>query len=69
MKGKLIIGLFIVCFFGQNAFAQSKNELIELGDNAYKNENYASAIYFYKKILDNRGLPGNNLVHPYEART
>ncbi|MCO6499419.1 MAG: OmpA family protein [Vicingus serpentipes] len=69
MKGKIILALFLGLLFSQGAFTQSKSELIELGDNAYKNENYASAIYFYKKIIENRGLAGGNLVHPYEART
>lgn len=49
-------------------FAQSKGEIIELGDKAYKNENYASAAYFYKKVIEKKGV-ASGLVHPYEART
>lgn len=49
-------------------FAQSKGEIIELGDKAYKNENYASAAHFYKKVIDKKGV-ASGLVHPYEART
>ena len=64
LKGCLII-LFVL--IGQLLFSQSKKEIIEQGDNAYKNENYASAAYFYKKVIDKKGV-SSGLVHPYEAR-
>ena len=65
LKGSLFI-LFVL--IGQLLFSQSKKEIIEQGDNAYKNENYASAAYFYKKIIDKKGV-SSGLVHPYEARS
>jgi OOP family OmpA-OmpF porin len=65
LKGSLII-LFVL--IGQLLFSQSKKEIIEQGDNAYKNENYASAAYFYKKVIDKKGV-SSGLVHPYEARS
>ncbi|PCI98251.1 MAG: hypothetical protein COB15_06295 [Flavobacteriales bacterium] len=65
LKGGLIILLILV---GQILFAQSKNEIEGQGDNAYKNENYASAAYFYQKIIDKKGV-SSGLVHPYEARS
>lgn len=64
LKAGLVI-LFVL--IGQLLFAQSKKEIIEQGDNAYKNENYASAAYFYKKVIDKKGV-SSGLVHPYEAR-
>ncbi len=64
LRVSLVI-LFVL--IGQLLFSQSKNEIIEQGDNAYKNENYASAAYFYKKVIDKEGL-SSGLVHPYEAR-
>jgi outer membrane protein OmpA-like peptidoglycan-associated protein/tetratricopeptide (TPR) repeat protein len=68
MKVKLIL-ILTGLLFVQVLLAQNKNEIIEFGDNAYKNENYASAVFFYKKIIDNKGLSSGNLIHPYEART
>ncbi len=65
LKGGLVI-LFVI--IGQLLFAQTKKEIIEQGDNAYKNENYASAAYFYKKVIDKKGV-SSGLVHPYEARS
>lgn len=59
--------VILLLLSGQLLFSQSKNEIIEQGDNAYKNENYASAVYFYKKVIDKRGI-SSGLVHPYEAR-
>ena len=49
MKLKLVIGLLVLAF-GQSIFAQTKAEIEEMGDNAYKNENYASAVYFLSLI-------------------
>jgi outer membrane protein OmpA-like peptidoglycan-associated protein/tetratricopeptide (TPR) repeat protein len=63
MKRAVLILLSLV--FGITVHAQSKKELIVLGDNAYKAENYGSAIYFYRKVILSE--PGkNDLVHPYE---
>jgi outer membrane protein OmpA-like peptidoglycan-associated protein len=61
-----VVTIFLLV--GQFLFSQSKSEIIEYGDNAFKNENYASAAYFYKKILDKKGV-SSGLVHPYEARS
>lgn len=66
---KLRVSFIILFVFLANIlFAQSKGEIIELGDKAYKNENYASAAYFYQKVIDKKGL-SSGLVHPYEARS
>ncbi len=67
MKLRLSVIILLV-LIGQLGFSQSKAEIIEQGDNAYKNENYASAAYFYKKIIDKKGV-ASGLVHPYEARS
>lgn len=69
MKVKLIFTLVFTFLLGGILLAQNKNEIIELGDNAYENENYGSAAYFYQKVIDNEGLTDGNLVRPYEART
>lgn len=64
--------IYLLILFGLSyniAFTQSRSEIIKFGDNEYKNENYASAAYFYQKAVDNKGLSGGNLVHPYEAKT
>ena len=67
MRLRLVIIASLV-FMGQLLVAQSKSEIEEQGDKAYKNENYASAAYFYQKIIDKKGI-SSGLVHPYEARS
>lgn len=64
IRGGLVLLLLLT---GQLLFSQTKSEIMEYGDNAFKNENYASAAYFYKKIVDKKGV-SSGLVHPYEAR-
>lgn len=67
MKLRLsVVTVFILV--GQLLYSQSKSEIIEYGDNAYKNENFASAAFFYLKIVNKEGVL-SGLVHPYEART
>lgn len=68
MKLRRFSVLVLFVLVGQLLFSQSKSEIIEYGDNAYKNENYASAAFFYLKIIEKRGV-SSGLVHPYEARS
>lgn len=66
------LSIYLTILFGLSnfmSFAQSRSEIIKFGDNEYSNENYASAAYFYKKAIENKGLSEGNLVHPYEAKT
>ncbi|MFN3916255.1 MAG: OmpA family protein [Flavobacteriales bacterium] len=49
------------------SFAQSKKELVELGDAAFKKENYGSAIFFYKKVLNPKATK-DDLVNPYQFK-
>ncbi|MBX7094622.1 MAG: OmpA family protein [Flavobacteriales bacterium] len=57
--------LLVSLFIGLIAQAQSKKELIELGDAAFQKENYGSAVYFYKRIVEH--IPGKyDLTYPYE---
>ena len=66
LKSSAVILLVII---SNILFAQSKRELQDFGDIEFENENYGSAAYFYKKIIDNSGISGNNLTYPYEARS
>ena len=68
MKLRRLSVVILFVLSGQLLFSQSKSEIIEYGDNAYKNENYASAAFFYLKIIEKKGV-SSGLVHPYEART
>lgn len=62
---KRAILLLLALIVGNLLIAQSKKELIELGDAAYKNENYGSAVYFYKRVVEH--VPGkNDVTFPYE---
>lgn len=63
--------LFIAAFmFSIGGFAQSQKELIRLGDQAYESYNYASAVYFYKKIIEG-GKSGTryDVTYPYEINS
>ncbi|HYG53595.1 MAG TPA: hypothetical protein VD905_22055, partial [Flavobacteriales bacterium] len=61
--------IYIVCLMalGQlTVIAQTRKELIELGDQAFKKGNYGSAVYFYKKLFF--GSAGkNDVTFPYEV--
>ena len=58
------LSVIILLLIGQLLFSQSKSEIIEFGDKAYNNENYASAVFYYKKVIDKKGI-SSGLVHPY----
>lgn len=68
MKLRRLSALILFVLIGQLLYSQSKSEIIEYGDNAYKNENFASAAFFYLKIIEKQGV-ASGLVHPYEARS
>lgn len=60
---------YLICLFTLSAgtlWSQSRKELIELGDNAYKKGNYGSAVYFYRKLFF--GSAGkDDVTFPYEV--
>lgn len=64
---KRFVGILVLLTFSQlTLFGQSRKELIELGDNAFKKANYGSAVYFYKKLFF--GSAGkNDVTFPYEV--
>lgn len=66
---KKIIYLFCLLTLTQLTLqAQSRKELVELGDNAYKKGNYGSAVYFFRKLFF--GSTGkDDLTYPYEVVT
>lgn len=48
--------------------SQSKKELVEFGDAAFANENYGSAIYFYKRVIST--IPSKyDVTYPYEVKS
>lgn len=63
---KLIFSFCLLCVAQTALLAQSRKELIELGDNAFKQGNYGSAVYFYKKLFF--GVAGKeDVTFPYEV--
>jgi outer membrane protein OmpA-like peptidoglycan-associated protein len=69
MMKRIGIIISLIVFSCGSFFGQSKADIVEFGDNEYKNENYASAAYFYKSVVENKGISSGKLVHPYEAKT
>lgn len=61
---KQIALLFIFSFAGLLSFAQEKNEWIELGDEAFKNEDYQNAIVYYLRVIT-KEVP-KDIYRPYE---
>jgi OOP family OmpA-OmpF porin len=61
--------IYIVCLLALSqitAYSQTRKELIDLGDQAFKKGNYGSAVYFYKKLFF--GSAGkNDVTFPYEV--
>ncbi len=49
-------------------FSQSRRELIRYGDAAFKNENYASAAYFYRQVIERSSSEYTEPTHPYEVK-
>ena len=63
---RLLYTVLLLTFCQLALFGQSRKELIELGDNAFKKANYGSAVYFYKKLFF--GTAGkNDVTFPYEV--
>lgn len=65
IKLRLVLILMTLSCF---VFGQSKKDLLEYGDTAYVHENYASAAYFYLKIINKEGLSSSK-TYPYEAKS
>jgi outer membrane protein OmpA-like peptidoglycan-associated protein len=57
--------LFILCFTLQS-WAQTKREFLAFGDQAFENEQYESAAYFYSQIIENSSLK-KELTYPYQT--
>lgn len=66
MKQILSITTGLLCLLTGIANGQSKQEWIEFGDQAYKNENYGSAAYFYLQVFDKSTKESIDAVYPYE---
>jgi outer membrane protein OmpA-like peptidoglycan-associated protein/tetratricopeptide (TPR) repeat protein len=49
--------------------AQSRKEWLRYADDAFKKEDYASAAFFYLKILDPNTAEGKDLTYPYEIKS
>jgi OOP family OmpA-OmpF porin len=60
-----ILFFFVLPVVG--SFAQTKSQLIAFGDEFFKKEDYATASYFYLKIIDaSAGGLDNDKTHPYD---
>lgn len=65
MKRYILFSLALI--FSGFVQSQSKKELVEFGDAAFANENYGSAIYFYKRVIST--IPSKyDVTYPYEVK-
>jgi outer membrane protein OmpA-like peptidoglycan-associated protein len=65
---KLSVVIGMITLMCGTAFTQSRKELIELGDNAFKIGNYGSAVYFFGKILFSQASKDDG-TYPYETKS
>ena len=49
-------------------YGQSREELIRYGDHAFKNGQYASAAYFYDKLLTGQSRHVEEMIYPYQFK-
>lgn len=63
------IYIFFLLFLSKTISAQSSGDFLRLADMSFQNENYASAAYFYHKILISGGSRGRDIVYPYELKS
>jgi OOP family OmpA-OmpF porin len=61
---KHVVLLFLFSFVSGSSIAQEKNEWIELGDAAFKNEDYQNAIIYYLKVITKEVT--TEIYRPYE---
>src|SRR5438132_598787 len=61
--------LFLFVFVSISAFSQSRKEWLEYGDAAFSHEDYASAAYFYLKVIDPRTSNAKEGTFPYDVKT
>ncbi len=66
MSMKKIFGITLLFLTAFNSVGQTKKQLLELGDEAYNKANYASAVYFYLKIVEGSAGGKNDVTFPYE---
>lgn len=48
--------------------SQSRREWLQYADDAFVNGDYASAAYFYHKVLDKKAVGSRDIVYPYDAK-
>lgn len=56
-----------VLIFNFQTYAQSYNELLWFADSAFKSENYVTAAYYYKQIIDKKETGFENVAYSYEV--
>lgn len=68
MRLRIVIAMIgVFCFAFGNA--QSKREWLEYGDEEYEMGNYASAIYYYLKVMGKGGDKSKDVTYPYQVRS
>ncbi len=63
-----ILPLIILILNVVSGFSQSRTELLHFGDAAFENGQYASAAYYYLRILNKTPDKEKNVTYPYEVK-
>lgn len=65
---KRILLFILFALMALNGFSQSRREWLQYADEAFNNGDYASAAYFYQKVLDKKAAGSRDIVYPYDAK-
>jgi len=65
---RAIISLVLVTSLCSYSFSQNKKLWLQYGDEAFKQSDYSSAVYFYNKIVDKNSSEAKDLVYPYDVK-
>ncbi|MEW6467460.1 MAG: OmpA family protein [Bacteroidota bacterium] len=61
--------LLAFLLFSLPGFSQSRGEWLEYADEAFKNEDYISAAYYYQKVIDPNTAASRDYIYPYDIKT
>ena len=69
MMRSIKLSILFVFVYSISAFSQSRKEWLEYGDAAFAHEDYASAAYFYLKVIDPKTSNAKEGTFPYDIKT
>ena len=69
MMRSIQLSILFVFVYSISVFSQSRKEWLEYGDAAFAHDDYASAAYFYLKVIDPKTSNAKEGTFPYDIKT